>query len=99
VGPPRKTSPKNQHNRKERQEHSRGPRRSKGEHDQRGKEGMNSKNQPHPQNQLIVREIHTISRGLAGGGESTSARKDHARSIHIEEVYQVARPRKMQKKT
>jgi hypothetical protein len=35
---------------------------------------------------------------LAGGGESTSARKAHARSIHIEEVYQVARPRKVQKK-
>jgi hypothetical protein len=35
---------------------------------------------------------------LAGGGESTSARKAHARSIHLEEVYQVERPRKVQKK-
>jgi hypothetical protein len=59
---------------------------------------MNNENQPHPQNQLIVREIHTISEGLTGGGESTSARKAHARSIHIEEVYQVGRPRKVQKK-
>ena len=47
---------------------------------------------------MIVREIHTISGGLAGGGESTSGRKAHARSVHIEEVYQVERPRKVQKK-
>jgi hypothetical protein len=45
---------------------------------------------------LIVREIHTISGGLAGGGESTLARKAHARGIHIEEVWQVGRPRKAQ---
>jgi hypothetical protein len=57
---------------------------------------MNNENQP--QNQLVVREIHTISGGLAGGGESTSARKAHARSIHMEEVYQIVRPRKMRKK-
>jgi hypothetical protein len=46
---------------------------------------------------LVVREIHTIFGGLAGGGESTSARKAHARSVHIEEVYQVDRPWKVQK--
>jgi hypothetical protein len=75
---------------------SRGPRRSGGEHSQRDEENMNDENQP--SNQLVVREIHTISGGLAGGGESTSARKAHARSIHMEEVYQIARPRKMRKK-
>lgn len=47
--------------------------------------------QPNPYNQLIVREIHTISGGLAGGGESTSARKAHARNIHVEEVYHLER--------
>jgi hypothetical protein len=57
---------------------------------------MNNENQP--SNQLVVREIHTIFGGLAGGGESTSVRKAHARSIHMEEVYQIARPRKMRKK-
>jgi hypothetical protein len=55
-------------------------------------------NESQPQNKLVVREIHTISGGLAGGGESTSARKAHARSIHMEEVYQIARPCKMRKK-
>jgi hypothetical protein len=35
---------------------------------------------------------------LRGGGESTSARKAHARSIHVEEVYQIERPFKIQKK-
>jgi hypothetical protein len=98
VGPSRKASLEDQHDRKERQEHSRGPRRSRREHERRSEEGVNNEDQPRPQNQLIVREIHTISGGLAGGGESTSARKAHARSIHIEEVYQVGRPCKVQKR-
>jgi hypothetical protein len=59
---------------------------------------MNNEDQPRPQNQLIVREIHNISEGLAGEGEPTSPRKAHARSVHIEEVYQVERPRKVQKR-
>jgi hypothetical protein len=96
MSPPRKTSPENRHDRKERRGRNRGPRRSGGEHNQRGEESMNNENQP--SNQLVVREIHTIFGGLAGGGESTSARKAHARSIHMEEVYQIARPRKMRKK-
>jgi hypothetical protein len=79
MSPPRKTSPENRHDRKERRGRSRGPRRSGGEHNQRGEESMNNENQP--SNQLVVREIHTISGGLAGGGESTSVRKAHARSI------------------
>jgi hypothetical protein len=67
----------------------------RGEREQRNEEGMTKRNQPYPQNQLIVKEIHTISRGLAGGGESTSARKAHTRSVHVEEVYQIERPFKI----
>jgi hypothetical protein len=33
------------------------------------------------QNQEVVREIHTISGGITGGGESNSARKAYARSM------------------
>jgi hypothetical protein len=58
-----------------------------GERKRRNEEGTNRGDQPNPQNQMIVRKIHTISGGLAGGGESTSARKAHARSVHIDEVY------------
>jgi hypothetical protein len=32
-------------------------------------------------------EIQTISRGIAGGGESNSARKAHARRMQAEEVF------------
>jgi hypothetical protein len=98
AAPPRKVPLEDRRDRKEGREHSREPRRSRRKRDRRNEEGANKEDQPHSQNQLIVREIHTISGGLAGGGESTSARKAHARSVHIEEVYQVERPRKVQKK-
>jgi hypothetical protein len=61
----------------------------------RNEEGTNRGNQPNPQNQLIVREIHTISRGWR---RVYFSKKSHARSIHIEEVYQIERPFKIQKK-
>jgi hypothetical protein len=32
-------------------------------------------------NQEVVREIHTIAGGIAGGGDSSSARKAYARSL------------------
>jgi hypothetical protein len=97
-GPSHKMSPEDRRDRRERREHSRGPMKSRRELDRRNDKGMNNEDQPHPQNQLIVREIHTISGGLAGRGESTSTRKAHARGIHIEEVCQVGRPRKVQKR-
>ena len=34
-------------------------------------------------------EIHVISRGFAGGGESSSARKAHMRSIRSEEIGEI----------
>jgi hypothetical protein len=62
-GPSRKASPEDRRDRRERREHSRGPRKSRREHDRRNDEGVNNEDQPHLQNQLIVREIHTISGG------------------------------------
>ena len=53
----------------------------RGGHDQGGERdepGAGRGDQLNPQNQLIVGEIHTISSGLASGGESTSTRKAHA---------------------
>ena len=41
-----------------------------------------------------MREIHTISGGIAGGEESNSARKAYARSMQSEEVYSLHRPPK-----
>jgi hypothetical protein len=49
------------------------------------------------QNQEIVREIHTIFGGIAGGGESNSARKAYARSVQGQEVYSLQRPTKTAK--
>jgi hypothetical protein len=49
------------------------------------------------QNQEVVREIHTISGGIAGGGESNSARKAYARSMQGQEVYSLHRPAKAAK--
>jgi hypothetical protein len=37
------------------------------------------------QNQEVVREIHTIAGGIAGGGDSNSARKAYARSLQGQE--------------
>ena len=46
--------------------------------------------QPTPtQHQQPLEEIHVISRGFAGGGESSSARKAHLRSIRLGEVMEV----------
>ena len=44
-----------------------------------------------------MREIHTISGGIAGGGESNSTRKAYARSMQNEEVYSLHRPPKAAK--
>ncbi|XP_059453507.1 uncharacterized protein LOC132184045 [Corylus avellana] len=41
---------------------------------------------PPPQNPNVVGEILTISGGIAGGGESNSARRAHARRVQTEEV-------------
>ena len=41
------------------------------------------------QHQQPLREIHVISGGFAGGGESSSARKAHLRSIRSREVIEV----------
>ena len=45
--------------------------------------------QPTTQYQQPLGEIHVISRGFAGGGESSSARKAHLRSIRSGEVMEV----------
>jgi hypothetical protein len=45
-------------------------------------------------NQEVVREIHTIVGGIAGGGDSNSARKAYARSLKGQEVYSLHRPSK-----
>ena len=41
------------------------------------------------QHQQPLREIHMISGGFAGGGESSSARKSHLRNIMLEEIVEV----------
>jgi hypothetical protein len=46
------------------------------------------------QNQEVVREIHTIARGIASEGDSNSARKAYARSLQGHEVYLIHRPSK-----
>jgi hypothetical protein len=51
-----------------------------------------------PQNQDVIGEIHTISRGLAGGGESNSVRKAHTIRVNAEEVLFLERPSKAQKR-
>jgi hypothetical protein len=89
--PPRRALIEDGRDSKEGREH-------RGERERRNKEGMNRGDQPNPQNQLIIREIHTVFEGLAGGSASTSARKAHTRSVHIEEVYRIERPFKIQKK-
>ena len=45
--------------------------------------------QPTTQHQQPLGEIHVISRGFAGGGESSSARKAHLRSVRSGEVMEV----------
>ncbi|XP_059441959.1 uncharacterized protein LOC132174300 [Corylus avellana] len=51
-----------------------------------------------PRDQGVVGEIHTIAGGIAGGGQSNSARKAHARKTQTEEVFTVQRPSKVAKK-
>jgi hypothetical protein len=51
-----------------------------------------------PRNQDVIGEIHSIFGGLAGGGESNSIRKAHARTVNEEEVLFLERPSKAQKK-
>ena len=53
-----------------------------GQYGNREEEQRNAREEQRPfQNQEVVREIHTISYGIAGGGESNSARKAYARSM------------------
>ena len=57
-------------------------------------EGQGQAQPPPPQqtttqHQQPLGEIHVISRGFAGGGESSSARKAHLRSIRSGEVMEV----------
>jgi hypothetical protein len=47
---------------------------------QRNQERRDIREEPLP-NQEVVREIHTITGGIAGGGDSNSARKAYARSL------------------
>jgi hypothetical protein len=54
-----------------------------------------SQARPAPQENLL--EIHTISGGFRGGGESSSARKAYARQMKDFEVYSVQKPPKSQK--
>ncbi|XP_059455078.1 uncharacterized protein LOC132185303 [Corylus avellana] len=54
-------------------------------------------NQQSPQNQTVVGEIRTIAGGLAGGGESSSARKAYIKQARIEEVFSLEKPSKVQK--
>ena len=58
----------------------------------------NWNDQPNPHNQLIIREIYTISSGLTGVDESMSVRKAHARKVNIEEVYLLERLPKIQRR-
>jgi ribonuclease HI len=60
----------------------------------RDQERREIREEPLP-NQEVVREIHTIAGGIAGGGDSNSARKAHARSLQGQEVYSLHRPSKL----
>jgi ribonuclease HI len=71
------------------------PRRGRRDREERQR-NVREEQQPHP-NQEVVREIHTISGGIAGGGESNSARKAYARSMQGQEVYSLNRPIKTAK--
>ena len=46
------------------------------------------------QNPEVVKEIHTISSRIAGGGESNSAKEAYVRSMQGEEVYFLHKPMK-----
>jgi hypothetical protein len=59
----------------------------------RNHERRDIREEPLP-NQEVVREIHTIAGGIAGGGDSNSARKAYARSLQGQEVYSLHRPSK-----
>jgi hypothetical protein len=50
--------------------------------------------QPNQENLL---EIHTISGGFSGGGESSAARKAYARHLKDFEIYSIQRPPKMRR--
>jgi hypothetical protein len=54
--------------------------------------------QPDPRDQLVIAKIWTISRGFAGGGESSEDRKTYARQRKNWEVLAINRPHKSQKK-
>jgi hypothetical protein len=59
--------------------------------------GMLGKNKDLSRNQKVVREIHTISGGIAGGEESNSARKTYARSMQGQRCIHYTGPRRQQK--
>ena len=66
-----------------------------GQYGNREEEQRNTQEEQRPhQNQEVVREIHSISGGIAGGGESNLARKVYDRSMKSEEVYSLHRPQK-----
>jgi hypothetical protein len=71
------------------------PRRGRRDREE-GQRNVREEHQPHP-NQEMVREIHTISGGITGGGESNSAREAYARSMQGQEVYSLHRPSKTAK--
>ena len=45
-------------------------------------------------NQGVIVEIHTISRGFAGGEKSNSTRQAYMRIMNVGEVLTIRRPRK-----
>ncbi|XP_059436451.1 uncharacterized protein LOC132169434 [Corylus avellana] len=53
---------------------------------------------PPPRNHDVVREILTISRGIAGGGKANSARRAYAKRVQTEEVLFLERPAKTMKR-
>jgi hypothetical protein len=56
-----------------------------------------SKSQARQPGRENLLEIHTISSGFGGGGDSSAARKAYARHLKEFEVYSVQRPPKMRK--
>ncbi|XP_059436624.1 uncharacterized protein LOC132169640 [Corylus avellana] len=72
--------------------------RSRNQRQRRDGPRITQNQQQNPQNQAIIGEIHTISAGLAGGGESSSARKAYVKQARMEEIFALEKPSKIQKK-
>ncbi|XP_059446360.1 uncharacterized protein LOC132177900 [Corylus avellana] len=69
-----------------------------GREPRRGQDNGRREDPRPPRDQGVVGEIHTIAGGIAGGGQSNSARKAHARKTQTEEVFTVQRLSKVAKK-